>query len=366
MFGLSPNRIFTPKPHWTGHLNDYVTAIALSSDDRFVAAASADGAVSLWQNQKLEILQAATDCSVDCLEFSANGRWLASAGQDGQIRVWDLQGDRTVPTISLDQGDAWIDQLVWHPVRSEFAFNLGKYVQVWSADTQDIVTTVGFDHSSVIDLSWHPSGNWLTVGGYQGIKIWDSRDWDQDPFWWEMNTAIRAMAWNSTGLYLAATTIDDKVLLLEHFRDRFMVLPFVLSGFAHKIRAIAWSNLPGYEPIFATASGQQITAWRRYQNPDHGWEAEDLVYGNELRGNITFLEFQPQTLLLASANTDGKINLWKQSRDLVQTLSSKSSGKSEISCLQWHPQGHKLAVGTDTGEILIWATATASKGFAKV
>jgi WD40 repeat protein len=357
MFGLSQNRVFIPKPDWTGRLNDYVTAIAFSSDGKFMAAASASGEISLCQNQKLVVLQPATDSSVDCLGFSADNKWLAAAGQDGQIRVWDLQSDRSTPTISLDQGSAWIDHLVWHPVRSEFAFNLGKYVQVWSAETQDIITTVSFDDSSVIALNWHPSGNWLTVGGYQGVKIWDARNWDQDPYVWKMDTAIIVMAWNSTGKYLAAASIDAKVLQLEYFSDRFMVLPFVLSGFAHKIRAIAWSNLPDYEPILTIASGHQITAWRRHQNPDHGWEPEEVAY---TEANVGFLEFQPQSLLLAAASHD-KINLWKQVRDLAQTLSTKNS---EITYLKWHPQGHRLAAGTNTGEILIWATPKTTKGFA--
>ncbi|MFN5727126.1 MAG: WD40 repeat domain-containing protein, partial [Pseudanabaena sp.] len=150
--------ILNPKPQSQITLSEYVTAIAWSPNSKYLAAATASGETVLFEDakagndltQKLIELQAPTEISVDCLGFSADGRWLAAGGQDGKVRVWKLDGDQTVIAETLDLGTKWIEHLIWHPTRPEFAFSFGKYVQIWSAETLDIVTTLHFEQSTVL------------------------------------------------------------------------------------------------------------------------------------------------------------------------------------------------------------------------
>jgi len=358
MLDFPKSRILSPKPSWTGNFSDYITTIAWSSSDQ-LAIATASGEVCLGNSQQSQVLQSATNESVDCLSFSDH--WLAAAGQSGKINLWDLsKSDQEKPAMSLDQGNAWIDFLAWQ--RSHFAFNLGKYVQVWSIETQDIVTTVNFENSSVQALAWHPDGNYLTVGGYQGIKIWSALDWDQDPFVLPLPTAVRAIAWQDQGQCLVIATADETIIFLDYQNQEFTLSPFQLSGFSSKIKAIAWSNSnfksnSKHKNTFAIASGAEITIWEPHPNPDGGWIAEVF---SEHKGRVNALEFQPQSKVLASADTDGKVYLSKGNTS-IQTLSANS----EITCLKWHPQGHKLAVGTEKGEVLVWdiVSKPSSKGF---
>jgi WD40 repeat protein len=385
MLDFPKTRVLSPKPSWTGSFNNYITAIAWSNksnksnESEYLAIATAEGEVhlgSLSGSKQSRLLQSANSESVDCLSFWEN--WLAAAGQAGKINLWNLAKNLTKslgdlpdqPTMSIDQGGAWVDFLVWQclGLSPKIAFSLGKYVQVWSAENQDselldIITTVNFENSSVQALAWHPEGKYLTVGGYQGIKIWNARDWDQDPFTLPIPTAIGAIAWHPQGKCLVIATADGTVIFLDYKSGEFTLSPFQLRGFPSKIKAIAWADSNNSD-TFALASGAEISVWQPHPNPNNGWEAEIF---NQHSSNVNALEFQPHTRILASGGKDAKLRLSKGAI-VLQTLNVPA----EITCLQWHPQGHKLAVGTDQGEVLVWnvvekspSKSTGSKGFWK-
>ncbi len=366
MSSLRKQPVLNQKPQWRETLSEYITAIAWSSDGIALAVATAAGEVVLYPEaaltgKKAITLQSTTDTSIECLGFSANGQWLVAAGQNGQINLWDttqaLANPTDKPTLSLDQGDAWIDRLVWHPTRSEFAFSLGKYVQVWSAETQDIVTTLNFDASTVLALNWHPSGEWLTVGGYQGIKLWSTADWYDDPIHFEMATATAVMAWDSSGKYLAANTLDKTVMLLQWLGEDFDSSPWHMQGFPGKVRACTWSHAIDAEPLLVTSSSAEVVVWRRKTTPEVNWEGE--VLAGHL-SNVNSLAFQPHRDVLASAAADGKVSLWCKAATWEQTL---DTSKSEVTCLQWQLQGQRLAVGNADGSISVWTEFTQAKGF---
>lgn len=50
---------------------------------------------------------------------------------------------------------------------------------------------------------WHPIVEHLAISGYQGVKIWNSQDWDDDPYILAVPSASRVIAWSPDGKYLA-------------------------------------------------------------------------------------------------------------------------------------------------------------------
>jgi WD40 repeat protein len=195
---------------WRGGLSDYVTAIAWSPDGRYLAACSAAGEVVLFTVPSFQpiSLQRETGRSVDCLGFSHDGQFLAIAGQDGQVKIWSLHSGSPELTTTLKNKSVWVDRLCWSPTTYELAFSLGKYVQVWDADTQEVVTTLDFEASSVLALDWRRDGKYLALAGYQGARVWNTKDWDTETEALDIPSATVAIAWSPDNQFVAEGNLD--------------------------------------------------------------------------------------------------------------------------------------------------------------
>ena len=346
------------KLRWQQTLSDYVTAIAWSTDGTWLVASSAAGEIVRYEANTGEttVLQAAQGESVDALTISADGVFLAAGGQAGTVWIWRLDGSTPDRVMALEHPRTWIDRLQWHPQQPELAFSLGRYVQVWDAPTQSIITTLNFESSSALDLAWHPQGNRLSVSGNQSIKTWQRQDWDNDPIVQEIGGAGEAIAWSPDGTYLASGNNDCSVLVWE---DSNPLYPWRMRGFPGKVRQLAWSMAKTAigAPLLASISGESVVVWTKDGDPSVGWHPQML---DAHQGIVRAIAFQPQSLLLASAAEDGCLYLWHQGSHLAQMLQDVPTG---FSCLAWNPQGDAIAAGDSHGDVLVWAKSMARKGF---
>ncbi|WP_240518950.1 WD40 repeat domain-containing protein [Leptolyngbya sp. BC1307] len=351
---------------WQGQLQDYVTAMNWSPDGKWLALASGSGEVMLLHipSKQTIAIEPSAAASIDCLGFSYDGQFLAAGGQNGQVKVWRLAGDSTpdstpdstLPTLVkvLEHSRTWVEHLAWSPTRNELAFGLGRYVQVWDIARDEMVTTLPFETSSVLDIAWHPDGEQLAVSGHLAVKIWSRSNWDNDPRVQELVAAGLAIAISPDGQYLAAGNLDN-TLMVWGWESPY---PWRMTGFPGKVRHLAWANTTrSAAPIIAASSGAGLIIWRKLPTDDAGWasRAFDLHHGK-----IVALAFQPGTSLLASAAEDGRVILWPKAKNLGQMLDGAAQG---FSALAWNPQGRLLAAGGQQGEWLVWAQSGRGKGF---
>ena len=337
---------------FTATLSDYITSVTWAPVVSRLAVVSAAGEVALWQNNELEILQAATGKSVDCVKFSYDGKFLAAGGQDGRVTIW--QGSEIVTT--LENAPAWVDKLVWNPTSNQLAFCLNRYIQIWDASKNEVVATLNFEDSSPLGMGWSSNGKNLAAGGNQGVRVWNCENWNEEPYVWEMPTVSIALAWSKDGKFLASGNMDRSVGVMEWGNSE----PWLMRGFPGKIRQVAWSdvNTPVGAPLLATSSVEGMVVWEKLEDESQGWEARVLTNHVDI---IQGIEFAPKSFLLASAASDGWLCLWKGAKQVSQVLTTEAG----FSCLAWHPEGKLLAAGTDNGKFIIWAKSSRGQGFGK-
>ena len=362
MFGLEIGGKNLLEEQWQGTLSDYVTAIAWSPTSEILAASSAIGEVMLWMPGAFTALQTSTSESIDSLGFSPDGQFLAAGGQDGQVRIWHLPPDsknfsaELRPTTLSSPRSVWVEKLDWSPISNQLAFSSGRSVQIWDADLGEVTATLNFAASSVLGIHWRPDGQYLAVCGHRGVKVWNAQNWDESPYSLDIRAASIAIAWSTDSQYLASGNMDRTLTVLEWNNPD----PWVMRGFAGKIRTATWSEplTPVGAPLLAVSCAQSITVWEKQLDESAGWEARVLDLHE---GIVQAIAFQPDTFLLASAADDGYLCLWQEAEQVAQILEGVTAG---FSSLAWHPQGQRrtqglplLAAGGQNGELLIWAKA---------
>lgn len=365
MFGLKSTGRQTWKRTFRYQLSEYVTQVAWSPNGCSLAACSAAGEIVLipFQNAvagSIECL-ASSAGPIERLAFSADGQFLATGDQTGQVRIWSCEEQTFVPLLTHHRSGYWIEHLCWHPTQPLLAFNVGHTTEILNVTTQAVVATLDFENSSVLCLAWHPSKGLLMVGGYQGIKVWNSQDWQEEPLVVALDSASLAIAWSPDEKYLASGNLDRTITVLEWPGEHPNSKPWVMRGFPGKIRHLAWSPLRSTESelCLAAASIEGVVIWERDPDPLIGWNGYVLESHTQA---VEAIAFQPQTQHLASAGADGLISLWHNATRLTQTLNDAPKGFSGLS---WHPQGQFLAAGGSQGELFIWTQTQAAKGFAK-
>ena len=358
MFGVGTKGKVLFQQQWQGSLSEYVTVVAWSPSG-LLAASSAAGEVVVWQDGNLASLLPAGVASIDCLAFSSDGKFLAAGGQDGKVRVWSIPPtslkEQEVKLIaSLDNAPSWVDKLAWSPTCNHLAFSLGRYVQIWDADSQTVITTLPFANSSVLDLAWRPNGESIAIAGNGGVKVWSTKDWDEDPYLIDMPSASMVTAWSGDSKYIASGNFDNTITVLEYGSPH----PWMMRGFPGKISNLTWSQRGSSNaPLLAASSVEGIAVWKKEADDKDGWNANVLTLHE---GKVQALLFHPHSLLLASAADDGWLCLWTKAKQVGQILEGAMNG---FSCLTWSKDGQQLAAGGQNGELIIWSESKRGKGF---
>ncbi|WP_424101776.1 WD40 repeat domain-containing protein [Moorena producens] len=333
--------------------SEYITALVWSKQGNYLAIVTAAGELALWQQGNLEILTASHDYSLDCVGFSQDGNYLGTAGQEGKVRIWQLGVNSPKFTLNttLDQGNAWIDSLAWHPQKNLLAFAVNRQVKVWDVNQGEVMAELNFADSSVFNIAWHPQGKFLAASGHGSVKVWNIENWSEPPETLEVPGASLDCAWSSNGDYLASGNLDRTISLLHWGNPS----PWLMQGFPGKVSKVVWSNTS--DPVLASSCQDAVIVWQ-FSNEIKNWENRVLQHDQAIQA----ITFAPNSSLLTSASNDGGIQLWSKAKKLSKIV----SGKIKFSCLAWNPTGDYLAAGGQNGEVIIWQNSISSGGFGRV
>lgn len=82
-----------------------IAALDISSDGRYIAAATTDGSIRVWSNSSSRAIRTfkTPQSRAVAIAFGPD-RLLATAGDDGKVRVWNLRAGRVVRTLAGSSG----------------------------------------------------------------------------------------------------------------------------------------------------------------------------------------------------------------------------------------------------------------------
>jgi len=174
-------------------IEDGVTTVAISPDNRFLAAGSLDKSVRVWDLSSGDLLERLEEAggnpghkdSVYSVAFSPTSKELVSGSLDRTIRMWELQphynGSRTnqprggkcikvfeghkdfVLSVALSPDGAWV-----------LSGSKDRGVQFWDPQTGDAQLMLQGHKNSVISVAPSPArgGLFATGSGDMRARIW--------------------------------------------------------------------------------------------------------------------------------------------------------------------------------------------------
>ena len=166
-----------------------VYSVAFSPDGQYLATATQDGVVRIWQAKTGQELRKwpAHETNATGVAFSPDGRYLATGGWDATVKVWDvetvLQGEVHEPLLQLEHTSrvrVW--SVAFSPDGQRLASAGGRTadekgeVKVWDLNTrQEVLTLSRFTDSGDRCVRFSPDGRRLATAGPGLVQLWDAQ-----------------------------------------------------------------------------------------------------------------------------------------------------------------------------------------------
>ena len=348
---LAVVQTLTPIPD-PGQFNGFgVFAATYSPDGKTLASVGADGKLTVWDTSTWETLYVinAHKRQARAVAYSHDGRYIATGGGDSMARIWNAANGEKVRDLGGQKGNQHGIEAVIFSLDDSILFVGGdndKTIYAWDARASELAyqfSGPGPSENTINGLAVSPNGKWLASSGVDRmIRLWniETRAFEMEipghADW------VYGLAFTIDGKNLISASADRTIRIWDTTYGRSMA---VLTGPSNQVFGVAVSPDGRY---MASASGDYyVRLWDI--SPRGSYEVITLDHQDEVNDVLV----SPDGKMIASAGHDGVINLWNISTgDLIRKLRTNSS--SPVDVLYWSLGGRYLAAGYSNGQAVIW------------
>jgi len=325
--------------HWAATLEDYAIDLAWSPDGTQLAAASADGPITIFDTKDGEVQHplAGHDDGTNCLAWQLGGKSLATGGQDGLVKLWDPVAGQHISSIKMDS--AWVEHLAWRPKGETWlAATAGRQLLAINPDGTERHTFADAP-KSISAVAWHPRGGCVAVSYFGGVCLWDADSYvvqKEYPY----NNGIQSLVWSPDARWLVSGNQDPSVHLWIPEEE----IELQMSGYEGKVKELSFDH---HSHRLATGGGTECCLWDCSGAGPEGREPVMLPH----QAKICAVAFQNAHGLLASASQDGVVQIWSPEREKPLRATVKMPATATKLC--WSPDDQLLAIGSEQGIVYV-------------
>lgn len=373
-----------------------LTATTYSSDGSFIAAASRDCSIKIYNSEtgtELCTLTGHSNWIVD-LKFSVDNRQLYSASWDESIKVWDIDlhtcsytltgHKRRVSSIATTKAGDWLASASWDctvklwetrggqpeckqtitignkPINSCAFVNEDKQlmvatwdgkIKIFNIEDEKEVKVLQAHKKSVSTIAYSPLGKQMVSGGLdRDLILWDAQAGKPISTLTQHAKPITMVSYTADGSHLLSSSADFTTKVWDANLGQEKKCIKVECG-----NLLCCSFHPSIDTRLATGTSDcDVIVW-------------DLTEGKQilkLEGHtraVVCVEYSPDGKEIASSGEDGLIIIWNA--DTGEKIHNIKAHNGPISSIAWSPvkEDKRLVSGGDDFMIKIWNTDTAKE-----
>jgi WD40 repeat protein len=318
----------------TAH-TDSVRSVTISPDGTWLASASHDCTVRLWNVDGTPRGEPLVHTEpVRAVAISDDGTWLVSTGYAFAAKFWNSDGTERGGVSSRVTGNTVSISLdgTWLAVACE-----DGVVRLYGRDGNKRATAVGHG-STVHGVAISPDSTWFATVSQDGsVRFWSS-DGIERAMQARHPDRMHGIAISPDGSWLATTSHNGNIRLWN--TDGSEIITF--SGHDGPVLALAIS--PDGQWLATTSSDHTVILWNR------DGSKRTILTGHT--GAIRGLSISPDGSWLATASQDGSVRLWNSK---VSSLCEVDSHQSQTAnAVAISPDGTWLASTSDDHAVRLW------------
>ena len=296
---ISAVEIARERNAFIGHKQQIID-IALSPNSQYIASASWDGTIRLWDLKGNPIGQPFKGHKAQVLSvaFSPDGQYIVSGGSDAAIQLWDLKGNPSgqqfgghedaVMSVTFSPDGQYIASASWDGT-----------IRLWDLKGNSIGNPFKGHVLEVYSVAFSPNGQYIVSGGSDStIRLWDIKGNPIGEPFRGHEDVVESVAFSPDGQYIVSGS-RDKTVRLWDLKGNPIYNPF--QGHEDQVQSVAFTLDGRY-----IVSGSVDATVRL-------WDLKGNQVGKAFRGHTTGVSSIALSLngqLIASGSYDGTVRLW--------------------------------------------------------
>lgn len=345
-----------------GH-NDSVNSVACSPDNKYIASASSDCTIKVWnansgrlvftigtQRDPFDLEQTLGNDiqhteSVQSVSFSPDSKYIVSGSWDGTVRIWDATDGTPVRKYSVQgSGTAYRTPVGAIP-------GYGTQARI-----------------GVLSVAWAPDGRHIAIGATDNaVRVWN---WDEDdvsdPFKGHSNQ-VSSVSFHCDSMLIVSGSLDNtlRVWSLDgkcvlaigtpYQQSRTSDPPGPHDGHLSSVECVQFS--PNGERIVSGSYDRTARIWNFTQNDDGSYNAAPFQTITCSR-DVSAVSFSHNSDRIVTASSDEIIQEWNVSTgELYETHArppSQGSDHDQISSVAVSSNGLRIVCGSWDCMCTVW------------